>query len=210
MSSQGLLYLHGDDVRQALPMPDAIAAMREAFTCLATGQVTMPPRTRLNVPQTNGLLLLMPCHSAGVQRLSLKVVTQFNHNQTGFPLMGTHRALECGDCHRDLQTFKIVPRPTECASCHEADYRSARFPHAAYGAGRNCQECHLQDTWVYAHSPYWFNIQTGRHAGIACTTCHKNAQDYREYSCHECHAGHSGDRNGRCLDCHPGGFPGGD
>jgi len=137
-------------------------------------------------------------------------VTQFNHNQTGFPLMGTHRALECGDCHSDLQTFKIVPRPTECASCHEADYRSARFSHAAYGAGRNCQECHLQDTWVYAHSPYWFNIQTGRHAGIACTTCHKNAQDYREYSCHECHAGHSGDRNGRCLDCHPGGFPRGD
>jgi len=136
-------------------------------------------------------------------------VTRFNHNMTGFPLMGAHRALECGDCHRDLQSFKIVPRPAGCASCHEKDYRSSRFQHAAYGAGMNCQECHMQDTWSYAHSPAWFNIQTGRHAGVACSTCHANAHDYREYSCHACHTGHSNDNNGRCLDCHPGGFPGG-
>ena len=136
-------------------------------------------------------------------------VTRFDHSGTGFPLMGAHRALECGDCHRDLQTFKIVPRPTGCASCHEKDYRSSRFPHAQYGAGVNCQECHLQDSFSYAHSPAWFNIQTGAHAGIACATCHKSSQNYSEYTCHDCHAGHSGDRGGRCLDCHPGGFPGG-
>jgi hypothetical protein len=136
-------------------------------------------------------------------------VTRFNHNMTGFPLMGAHRALECGDCHRDLQSFRIVPRPTQCASCHEADYRSSRFPHAAYGAGTNCQECHQQDTWAYAHSPFWFNVQTGTHAGVACGTCHGNAQNYKEYSCHACHAGHANDNGGRCLDCHPGGFPGG-
>jgi hypothetical protein len=136
-------------------------------------------------------------------------VTRFDHNRTGFPLMGAHRALECGDCHRDLQSFKIVPRPTQCASCHEADYRGSRFPHAAYGAGTNCQECHQQDTWSYAHSPFWFNIQTGQHAGVACATCHGNAQNYKEYTCHTCHAGHTNDNGGRCLDCHPGGFPGG-
>lgn len=136
-------------------------------------------------------------------------VTSFDHNSTGFPLMGAHRALECGDCHRDLQTFKIVPRPTGCASCHEKDYLSSRFSHAQYGAGTNCQECHLQDSFSYAHSPAWFNIQTGTHAGVACATCHKNPQSYAEYTCHDCHAGHSGDRGGRCLDCHPAGFPGG-
>jgi len=132
---------------------------------------------------------------------------RFRHNQTGFPLMGTHRALECGDCHRDLQSFRIVPRPTGCASCHESDYRSAPFSHASYGAGRECQECHLQDKWSYAHSPFWFNIQTGKMAGISCASCHQNQSNYREYSCHECHTGHTGDRGGRCLDCHPGGFP---
>jgi hypothetical protein len=134
-------------------------------------------------------------------------VTAFNHNTTGFPLMGAHRALECGDCHRDLQSFRIVPRPTGCASCHENDYRSSRFEHAAYGAGTDCQECHALDTWTYAHSPAWFNILTGPHAGIACGTCHGNVQNYREYTCHACHARHSDDNGGRCLDCHPGGFP---
>jgi len=137
-------------------------------------------------------------------------VARFNHNRTGFPLMGAHRALECGDCHRDLQSFKIVPRPSSCASCHEKDYRSSPFPHATYGAGTNCQECHLQDSWAYAHSPAWFNIQTGHHAGSSCAACHANPQDYRLYSCHACHEGHENDNGGRCLDCHPGGFPGGE
>jgi hypothetical protein len=136
-------------------------------------------------------------------------VNRFNHNQTGFPLMGTHRALDCGDCHRDIQSFRIVPRPTSCASCHESDYRSAPFPHGAYGAGHECQECHLQDTWSYAHSPFWFNIQTGNMAGVACASCHKTTGNYRDYTCHDCHKGHTGDRNGRCVDCHPNGFPGG-
>jgi hypothetical protein len=144
------------------------------------------------------------CH-----RSSTWEVTRFNHNMTGFPLVGAHRALECGDCHRDLQSFVITPRPAGCASCHEKDYRGSTFPHAAYGAGLNCQECHLQDSWTYAHSPAWFNVQTGQHAGVPCATCHANADNYLEYSCHACHAGHEGDRGGRCLDCHPGHFPGG-
>jgi hypothetical protein len=136
-------------------------------------------------------------------------VTRFQHNQTGFPLMGAHRSLECGDCHRDRQTFRIVPRPTVCASCHESDYQSAPFPHATYGAGRGCTECHLQDSWDYAHSPAWFNIKTGNMAGVSCASCHKNFQNYLDYTCHDCHKGHSGDNNGRCYDCHKSGFPGG-
>jgi hypothetical protein len=136
-------------------------------------------------------------------------ITSFNHSSTGFPLMGAHSGLECGDCHRDLQSFRIVPRPTGCASCHEKDYRRSPFQHAAYGAGTDCQECHLQDSWSYAHSPAWFNVQTGTHAGIGCTACHKNSGDYREYTCHDCHRAHSDDNGGRCLDCHTGGFGGG-
>ena len=132
----------------------------------------------------------------------------FNHNETGFPLLGAHLALECGDCHRDLQNFRIVPRPSGCVGCHEADQRAASFPHLAYGAGADCQECHLQDKWSYAHSPFWFNIQTGQHAGLACDNCHKSPPLYRQYSCHDCHSGHAGDHDGRCLDCHGGGFPG--
>lgn len=136
-------------------------------------------------------------------------VSRFNHTQTGFPLTGTHRAIECGDCHRDLQSFRIVPRPSSCASCHDGDYRSSPFPHASYGASRDCQTCHLQDTWAYAHSPAWFNIKTGNMAGVACATCHTTSGNYAAYSCHACHKGHDSDHSGQCLDCHAGGFPGG-
>ncbi len=133
-------------------------------------------------------------------------VVSFDHAETGFPLVGAHLALECGDCHRDVQTFRIIPRPMQCADCHEKHYRTATFPHARYGAGLNCQECHLQDKWQGAHSPFWFNLQTGTHAGIACAVCHKVAGDMFQYTCHDCHRGHAGDRGGRCLDCHIGGF----
>lgn len=141
------------------------------------------------------------CH-----RLASWKVNRFNHDESGFPLMGAHLALDCGDCHRDLITFRIVPRPNNCISCHEKDYRTAPFQHSVSGAGISCQECHLQDKWKFAHSPFWFNIQTGRHAGIFCKVCHKVPNNYLNYTCHECHSGHAGDNGGRCLDCHPSGF----
>ena len=48
----------------------------------------MPPRTRLETPPTDGLMLLMPCHSASAKRLSLKMITQFRQNRArGLPLI---------------------------------------------------------------------------------------------------------------------------
>ena len=83
-----LLYLSAADVRRALPMTDAIQAMREAFGQLSNRSVAMPTRMCLDVPEHNGLLLLMPCQAATAQRLSLKVVTQFSGNRAlGRPLL---------------------------------------------------------------------------------------------------------------------------
>ena len=127
----------------------------------------------------------------------------------GLPADGRPQGLECGDCHRDMQTFRITPRPSSLRRLPRRRYRSSPFPHAAYGAGRDCQECHMQDTWSYAHSPFWFDIQTGLHGRDRLRLLPQDAGDYREYTCHDCHKGHTGDQNGRCLDCHPGGFPDG-
>lgn len=83
-----LLYLSAAEVRRALPMPEAIEAMREAFVQLSNRQVAMPTRLRLDVPEHHGLLLLMPCHAASTQRLSLKVVIQYSDNRAlGLPLI---------------------------------------------------------------------------------------------------------------------------
>lgn len=47
----GIRVLSADDVRKALPMTDAIEAMREAFKQLASGDVQMPVRAHINVTE---------------------------------------------------------------------------------------------------------------------------------------------------------------
>jgi ornithine cyclodeaminase/alanine dehydrogenase-like protein (mu-crystallin family) len=50
--------LSANDVRTALPMPQAIEAMREAFGQLSAGQATMPLRSQVQTEA--GVTLLMP------------------------------------------------------------------------------------------------------------------------------------------------------
>lgn len=65
-------------VRAALPMPEAIAAMRRAFAALVDDEVTAPPRGFHRVASfgDDGMLALMPAHVAGdVDVAATKVVT---------------------------------------------------------------------------------------------------------------------------------------
>lgn len=83
-----LLYLSAADVRRALPMPDAIAAMRDAFGQLSGGQVTLPPRQHIEAPAEHGVALVMTCHSAAQKLFVLKFLTVFSRNrQRGLPLI---------------------------------------------------------------------------------------------------------------------------
>jgi ornithine cyclodeaminase/alanine dehydrogenase-like protein (mu-crystallin family) len=86
MNTAPLWYLSAADVRRALPMADAIAAMREAFAQLSSGQVTLPVRERLDAPGEHGVALVMPCHSTVQRMFSLKIVTVFHDNpRRGLP-----------------------------------------------------------------------------------------------------------------------------
>ena len=49
--------LTADDVRAALPMSDAIEAMREAFIAVSAGRAHMPLRTHLRIPGSNAATL---------------------------------------------------------------------------------------------------------------------------------------------------------
>jgi ornithine cyclodeaminase/alanine dehydrogenase-like protein (mu-crystallin family) len=81
-----LLYLSADVVRRALPMRDAIEAMREAFAQLVRGEATMPMRLQLNAPSESGATLIMPCHSIAQKLFSMKMVMVFGDNlQRGLP-----------------------------------------------------------------------------------------------------------------------------
>lgn len=83
-----LLYISQADVRRALPMADAIEAVHAAFLQLSDGRVTMPARSSVEIPEANGVVLVMPCYAAGTHRVSLKLLTQFADNgRLGLPLI---------------------------------------------------------------------------------------------------------------------------
>jgi ornithine cyclodeaminase/alanine dehydrogenase-like protein (mu-crystallin family) len=86
MNTMPLLYLSAAHVRRALPMTDAIAAMRDTFAQLSSGQVTLPARECLQTRDEHGVALVMPCHSTALRMFSLKTITVFPDNpRRGLP-----------------------------------------------------------------------------------------------------------------------------
>jgi alanine dehydrogenase len=69
-----------DDVRKALPMSEAIEAVKDAFTQLSAGQADVPLRTTLDVPHHNGTTLFMPAYLSGDDAMAIKIVSVFNDN----------------------------------------------------------------------------------------------------------------------------------
>lgn len=70
--------LSAQDVRQALPMVEAIEVMRSAFGQLSANQADMPLRTRLQTDK--GLLLLMPAFLRQSRELGFKMVSVWADN----------------------------------------------------------------------------------------------------------------------------------
>lgn len=75
-----LRILSAADVRQALPMAEAIAGMEEAFAQLSAGQVNMPLRGRVAVAEHGGNTLFMPAYLAKSADLGVKIVSVFPEN----------------------------------------------------------------------------------------------------------------------------------
>lgn len=81
-----LRILNATDVRLALPMTAAVAAMKKAFAELARGEVTLPLRTQLDVSAHGGVALFMPAYATGSDALAMKAVAVYPHNaQRGLP-----------------------------------------------------------------------------------------------------------------------------
>ena len=98
-----LLYLTAADVQRALPMRDAIAAMRDAFVQLSSGQVNCPPRQRLPAADAGGAALVMSCHSAVSRLFALKFITLFAANRDkGLPLIQSSVMLADGTTGQPL------------------------------------------------------------------------------------------------------------
>lgn len=80
-----MLILNAADVRQALPMPMAVEAMKQAFAAFSDGKALVPPRIHLPIVPHSGISLIMPSFVDGAttteQALAVKVVSLFDGNQ---------------------------------------------------------------------------------------------------------------------------------
>ncbi|MCF7921884.1 MAG: hypothetical protein K9M55_04205 [Candidatus Marinimicrobia bacterium] len=109
------------------------------------------------------------CHSNQSTRWT---DTFFNHNNTSFPLIGMHATATCATCHAG----PAQGSPSECQSCHEADYASSTEPaHAVAGYPMECSDCHDSFTWNsnFIHDQTGFILQ-GAHIETLCSQCHEN------------------------------------
>jgi len=133
----------------------------------------------------------------------------FNHIDTGWPLTGSHRDLDCSNCHKAKR--KGTNRPTylgndsRCIACHDNIHGSQKKKF------QTCQSCHGTKTWE-PRSQLKFNHNTdtrydltGSHKNVTCFDCHKTKKwtGLAFGTCKDCHTDpHKGSFGTDCQSCH--------
>ena len=126
---------------------------------------------------------------------------EFDHDVTGWPLVGFHNEAACLDCHAD-DTFQDTE--TTCYGCHAGD-----DVHDGK-SGQECENCHSPTGWddtSFNHArDTRFNLD-GSHADLSCGDCHSEDpfSDNLDMACVSCHLeddNHNGHLGGTCDTCH--------
>ncbi len=157
-----------------------------------------------------------------------KPMKEFDHELTGYSLIGKHKSILCRDCHNpalisnellqiepELDITKTLLGLTQgCLNCHLDEHRTQ--------LGNDCLKCHSQNRWVkaelFAHDKSKF-VLTGKHKKVDCQKCHKTITEdkpvskkdisYSKYiglkfnNCTSCHTDiHKGKFGNDCNRCH--------
>jgi len=80
MADRKLRFLPARDVVQALPMKEAVEAMKEAFRQLSAGQAVVPLRSHLETTAPQGDVLFMPSYLPADRRVGIKIITLYGGN----------------------------------------------------------------------------------------------------------------------------------
>jgi len=123
------------------------------------------------------------CHAAQ-DRIWSK--SSFNHNVTGYFLLGMHAEASCSTCH----TQRVDNTPNTCVGCHMPEFEaSTQPPHLAEGFPLDCETCHDSFTWnsSFLHEQTGFLLE-GAHENSICSDCHaeQNFSNTPE-TCAGCH-----------------------
>lgn len=142
---------------------------------------------------------------------------KFDHNLTGYRLLGAHKKKDCKSCHKqDFISNKEIKKKkytylglgTDCLSCHNDYHRSTM--------SSDCKKCHdfnlFKPAPKFEHNNAKFRL-IGKHKDLSCTKCHKittdNGQQFQEFagiqfeSCTSCHKDVHNNKFGQnCTQCH--------
>ena len=131
---------------------------------------------------------------------------QFDHNKTGYKLLGKHEKTVCEKCHKSktkLGLSTYMGLGTACKSCHE-DIHKATLKDT-------CETCHNTMSWkgkdvTFDHEKTY--KLDGKHADVKCQKCHpvKGMFQVREkekcITCHQKDDKHKGALGPACEKCH--------
>lgn len=122
---------------------------------------------------------------------TLKSVGQFDHNKTGYWLIGRHGQVTCKLCHKTALTDPV--KHEKCLDCHK-DYHRNQFNNQ--NVVSDCSVCHdvygfeKNQYSVEKHNLTRFKLE-GAHLATPCFECHRKAGDWNFRMIGEV-----------CLDCH--------
>ncbi len=141
----------------------------------------------------------------------------FNHEETGYELEGTHATVDCRECHMpdNIENIEIKKRQNtflglnqECLTCHD-DFHQETL-------SNDCIQCHdfeeFKPASNFNHDDAEFALK-GEHVDVECIECHKettrNGKEFQEFTglafedCVYCHEDpHESKFLGDCKSCH--------
>jgi hypothetical protein len=141
----------------------------------------------------------------------------FDHAQTGYPLKGAHKPLDCRKCHTPdkIQVTELRSRAKTflglgqaCLSCHDDRHQGTM--------SKDCSQCHTMDAWkpasAFDHDRTDFKLRGG-HVAVDCKECHavttRNGKEFQAFGdvphadCKACHSDpHNGHFVNACAQCH--------
>ena len=159
--------LSRDDVRRALPMREAIEAIKTAFTQLSTGQADTPLRVAIQAPRYNGVTLFMPAYLPADDRMAIKIVSVFDDNPAqGLPLIHALVVVVDATTGKPVAVMDgtyLTALRTGAASGAATDLLARQDAHTAaiFGAGVQgrtqleavCAVRPIREAWVYDVAP---------------------------------------------------------
>ena len=117
------------------------------------------------------------CHSL-YEGFNVSSYSLDRHQLTSFPLVGSHIATPCFECHLTEERWRFKNLVISCIGCHSdihVDYISPE-----YYPQQNCEACHNPEKWsdvMFDHTTTNWPL-LGEHQETNCRVCHYKESNY--------------------------------